>query len=78
VPVDGSLTLDLEGMMEVLQALKAPLMIPMHYFSSFTLSRFLDRVKQDWASVEILDIPSMAVSKATLPTSPKVIVLPGR
>jgi L-ascorbate metabolism protein UlaG (beta-lactamase superfamily) len=78
VPVDGNMTLDLDGMVEVLQALKAPLMIPMHYFSSFTLSRFLDRVKQDWASVEILDIPSMVVSKTTLPTSPKVMVLPGR
>ena len=31
VPVDGTMTLDLDGMMEVLQALKAPLMIPMHY-----------------------------------------------
>src|SRR5436305_8629193 len=42
VPVDGSYTLDLEGMVEVLQALKAPLMIPMHFFSTFTLSRFLE------------------------------------
>src|SRR5690606_38496497 len=33
VPVDGSFTLDVEGMMEVLKALRAPLMIPMHYFS---------------------------------------------
>src|SRR5205823_281297 len=33
VPVDGSYTLDLEGMVEVLQALKAPLMLPMHLFS---------------------------------------------
>ena len=32
VPVDGNLTLDLEGMMEVLQAIKAPLMVPMHLF----------------------------------------------
>ncbi len=78
VPVDGSMTLDLDGMVEVLQALKAPLMIPMHYFSSYTLSRFLDRVKQDWASVEIRDIPSVVVSKTTLPTSPQVMVLPGR
>lgn len=78
VPVDGTMTLDLDGMVEVLKALKAPLMIPMHYFSSFTLSRFLDRVKQDWASVEIRDIPSAVVSKTTLPATPTVMVLPGR
>ena len=37
VPVDGSYTLDLDGMVEVLEGLKAPLMIPMHYFSVYTL-----------------------------------------
>lgn len=77
VPVDGSATLDLEGMMEVLQALKAPLMIPMHFFSAFTLERFLARAKQSW-DVEIAEIPSVVVSKATLPAKPKVVVLPGR
>ena len=76
VPVDGSMTLDLEGMMEVLQALKAPLMIPMHYFSTFTLHRFLDRARQTW-TVETSEIPSMVVSKTTLPATPKVTVLPG-
>ncbi len=45
-PVDGDLTLDLDGMVEVLHSLKAPLIIPMHYFSSFTLNRFLDRMRQ--------------------------------
>jgi L-ascorbate metabolism protein UlaG (beta-lactamase superfamily) len=77
VPVDGSLTLDLEGMVEVLHALKAPLMIPMHYFSTYTLERFVARVRQDW-DVEIADVPSVLVSKATLPAKPKVLVLPGR
>ena len=76
VPVDGSYTLDLEGMMEVLQALKAPQMIPMHFFSMYTLQRFLDRARQNW-ELETSEIPSILVSKATLPTTPKVTVLPG-
>jgi L-ascorbate metabolism protein UlaG (beta-lactamase superfamily) len=76
VPVDGNFTLDLGGMVEVLHALKAPLMIPMHYFSAFTLNRFLDRVRQDW-EVEIAPVPSTVVSKTTLPGKPKVLVLPG-
>ncbi|HEX5508021.1 MAG TPA: MBL fold metallo-hydrolase [Pseudolabrys sp.] len=76
VPVDGSYTLDLDGMVEVLHALKAPLMIPMHYFSAFTLNRFLDRVRQEW-TVEINEVPSIVVSKASIPTKPKVLVLPG-
>jgi L-ascorbate metabolism protein UlaG (beta-lactamase superfamily) len=78
VPVDGNMTLDLEGMMEVLQALKAPLMVPMHYFSIFTLNRFLDRVRQQQWQVENSAVPSFLISKTTLPAAPKVMVLPGR
>jgi L-ascorbate metabolism protein UlaG (beta-lactamase superfamily) len=77
VPVDGSATLDLEGMFEVLQALKAPLMIPMHFFSAYTLNRFLTRARELW-DVEYNDTPSIVLSKTTLPAKPKVLVLPGR
>jgi len=78
VPVDGSFTLDLEGMMEVLRALKAPLMIPMHYFSLYTLQRFLDRARgQSW-EVEWAAEPSIILSRASLPSTPKILVLPGR
>jgi L-ascorbate metabolism protein UlaG (beta-lactamase superfamily) len=77
VPVDGSFTLDMDGMVEVLKAIKAPLMIPMHYFSMHTLNRFLDRVRESY-TVEQSDIPSVVVSRATLPPSPKFLVLPGR
>jgi L-ascorbate metabolism protein UlaG (beta-lactamase superfamily) len=78
VPVDGNLTLDMDGMIEVLQAMKAPLMIPMHYFSVYTLHRFLDRVRQLNWPVEMAPVPSTVVSKTTLPTAQKVMVLPGR
>src|SRR5216683_2683414 len=74
--VDGNLTLDLEGMVEVLHSLKAPLIIPMHIFSSFTLGRFLDRMRQEF-EVESSPIPSLVISKTTLPAKPKVLVLPG-
>jgi L-ascorbate metabolism protein UlaG (beta-lactamase superfamily) len=75
-PVDGTYTLDLDGMMEVLHALKAPLTIPMHYFSALTLERFLDRARQDW-EVEMNATPSVVLSRAKLPKDPKVLVLPG-
>jgi L-ascorbate metabolism protein UlaG (beta-lactamase superfamily) len=75
--VDGNLTLDLDGMVEVLHSLKSPLIIPMHYFSSFTLGRFIERMRQDF-EVEASPIPSLVISKTTLPVKPKVLVLPGR
>ena len=46
-PVDGNMTLDLDGMVEVLHALKAQMIIPMHFFSTYTLDRFLSRMRQD-------------------------------
>jgi hypothetical protein len=64
-------------MIEVLQALKAPLMIPMHFFSSFTLQRFLARAGEKF-NVEMKDTPSLVVSKTTLPSAPTFAVLPGR
>jgi L-ascorbate metabolism protein UlaG (beta-lactamase superfamily) len=76
VPVDGSYTLDVDGMIEVLQSLKAPLMIPMHFFSTFGLTRFLDRVGGKYP-VEYNETPSIVISRATLPTTPKFVVLPG-
>ena len=77
VPVDGGMTLDLDGMTEVLESLKAPVIIPMHYFSVFTLNRFLDRMRGKF-DVEMHETPSIVLSKSTLPAKPKVVVLPGR
>lgn len=77
VPVDGGATLDLDGMMEVVDSLKAPIVIPMHYFSVFTLNRFLDRMR-DKFDIEMNETPSIVLSKSTLPSKPKVVVLPGR
>ena len=77
VPVDGNYTLDLDGMIEVLHALKARLIIPMHYFSSYTLDRFLARMRQEW-EVEVAEVPSLVVSKSSLPEKQKILVLPGR
>jgi L-ascorbate metabolism protein UlaG (beta-lactamase superfamily) len=77
VPVDGSYTLDIDGMIEVVEGLKAPLIIPMHFFSTVTLNRFLDRMGGKF-DIEVADTPSVVISKATLPARPKVLVLPGR
>ena len=76
VPVDGSYTLDLSGTIEVLKSLKAPLMIPMHYFSSFTLDRFLGVAKGQF-EIKMHPVPTIVVSRSTLPQQPQVLVLPG-
>jgi L-ascorbate metabolism protein UlaG (beta-lactamase superfamily) len=76
VPVDGGYTLDTFDMMEVLRAINAPLMIPMHFFGASTLNRFLASARGHF-SVEFSDKPSIIVSRPTLPKGPKILVLPG-
>lgn len=77
VPVDGSYTLSQDGMMEVLAALNAPLMIPMHFFGQTTLQRFLAKAGERW-EVAFSESPSVTVTRGGLPTRPRVLVLPGR
>lgn len=75
-PVDGSFTLDLPTMIEVLKELKASLVIPMHYFAGTTLEIFLEGMRKEFA-IKRQDTPSTAVSLQTLPRKPTVLVLPG-
>ena len=75
-PVDGNYTLDLDGMVEVLQSLHAQTIIPMHFFNPYTLERVLARMRQTYR-VDFNETPSLVVSKKTLPPSPTVVVLPG-
>ena len=77
VPVDGGYTMDIGGMIEVLRALKARLIIPMHYFNQITLTRFIQRIRGDFA-VENSTTADIVVSPKTLPAEPTVLVLPGR
>lgn len=74
-PVDGSYTLDTPGMIEVLRDLKAPLILPMHYFSSFTLGRFLDVAKADF-EIKQSETATITVSRAAMPEKPQILVLP--
>jgi L-ascorbate metabolism protein UlaG (beta-lactamase superfamily) len=77
VPVDGGYTMDVGGMIEVLRALRARLIIPMHYFNTFTLARFTERIKTEFP-IEQADKPVIVVSQALMPSEPKVVILPGQ
>ena len=76
VPVDGGYTLDLPGMVEVIKALRARLVIPMHYFSTSGLNRFLEQAGADFP-VKRSPSPEFVASKAKLPPQTEILVLPG-
>lgn len=77
VPVDGSFTLNTDGMVEVLKQIDAPVAIPMHMFGEATLARFLQKMGQIY---EVHRHPSRSfmLSRTTMPKSRAMIVLPGR
>ena len=77
VMVDGTYSMDVQGVVEVLKALRARLILPMHYFNPFTLNRFLEVIRADFPT-ETASEPTIVVSQPTLPSEPKVLVLPGR
>ncbi|MDB5643215.1 MAG: hypothetical protein JWN07_2532 [Hyphomicrobiales bacterium] len=76
VPVDGSYTLDQAGMMNVIEKISPRIVVPMHFFGTYTLDRFL-RLAAERFDVERRDRPDLTVVKDELPVRTKVIVLPG-
>ncbi len=74
-PVDGSYTLDLASMIEVLQELRTSLVIPMHYFGGESLKLFLLGMAGDF-EIDIAKDATTEISLTTLPRTPTVLVLP--
>jgi len=77
VPVDGSFTLNTDGMVEVLKQIDAPLAIPMHIFGEGTLQRFLEKMGQIY-KVERNSSASIMLSRKSLPKERTMLVLQGR
>jgi L-ascorbate metabolism protein UlaG (beta-lactamase superfamily) len=76
VPVDGTYTMAQANMLAVLKALKARVVMPMHYFRPETLARFITGLAGSF-DVDYRADPTAVVSATTLPEKPTLIVLPG-
>ncbi len=76
-PVDGSYTLDLPSMIELLKDLRTSLVIPMHSFGESSLKLFLAGMLSDF-ELDLAKDATIELSLTTLPRQPTVLVLPGR
>lgn len=74
IPVDGSVTMSIEGMAALARRLRSSVILPMHWFSGFSLQRFLSEIGTVF-EVEVTDGDRMQVALDTLPQSPRVIAL---
>ena len=76
VAVDGAYTLDQADARTVIDQIHPRVVLPMHYFTTDTLARFLDMMRDTYA-IETRPGPSISLSRLTLPDKPTVIALPG-
>lgn len=74
--VDGSWTLDLDGILEVINQLRPKILIPMHFITSSSLERFLSRMRGKFP-IEEKTTRSAILSRAILPDKMAIMVLPG-
>ncbi len=72
--VDGGTTMPLPEMIAVLKRLKSSVIIPMHWFSGYSLDRFLVDIRGDFP-VQRDGGSEITVSLRTLPDRPTVVVL---
>ena len=74
VPVDGGYTMALDTMIDVVDRVKSSIIIPMHWFSGYSLNAFIEGVS-DRFLIDRRAGPEMVVSLRDLPSRPTVVVL---
>jgi len=74
LPVDGSMTMSIQGMSDLARDFRSSVILPMHWFSGYSLQRFIDRISPSFA-IDIRQTSEMKLSLASLPQTPTVVVL---
>ena len=74
LPVDGSVTMSVEGMSDLARQFRSSVILPMHWFSSFSLQRFLDQIGTAF-EIRVAGGSDIDLSLDSLPQSPTVVVL---
>lgn len=75
-PMDGSWTLNPQDMGQVLDQLRPRLVLAMHYWDDRTVRRFAASVS-DRYGLRWNPGPTITLTRASLPESPEILVLPG-
>jgi len=75
VPVDGGMTLALDGMSEITRRLSSSIILPMHRHRT-PMSAFTSRMGEGF-DIEFRDGNSLEVSLSNLPRRPTIIILAG-
>ncbi len=75
VPIDGTYTMSLDGISDIVRRLRASVVLPMHRFAT-PLEEFMHRIGQQFA-IDVRAGPTLKISRDLLPATPTVIILDG-
>jgi len=75
VPIDGTYTMSLHGMADIVRRLRSSIVLPMHRFGT-PLADLLDRLRGQFAIDQRLE-DTLRISVGALPKTPTVVVLRG-
>lgn len=76
VPIDGTYTMSLDGVSEIVRRLRASVVLPMHRFAT-PLDEFMRLIGQQQFAIEQRSERTLKVSRDSLPTTSTVIILDG-
>src|SRR5271167_4310673 len=75
VLIDGTYTMSLDGISDIVRRLRASVVLPMHRFAT-PLEEFMRRIGQQFA-IDVRTERSLRISRDLLPGTPTVIILDG-
>ncbi|WP_159006665.1 MBL fold metallo-hydrolase [Bradyrhizobium sp. S69] len=75
VPIDGTYTMSLDGISDIVKRLRASVVLPMHRFAT-PLEEFMQRIGQQFA-IDVRAERTLRISRDLLPGTPTVIILDG-
>ena len=75
VPIDGTYTMSLSGMADIVRRLRSSVVLPMHRFGT-PLAQLLGQLRSQFA-IDERNERTLTISVGTLPATPTVIVLDG-
>ena len=75
VPIDGTYTMSLDGISDIVKRLRASVVLPMHRFAT-PLEEFMHRIGQQF-EIDVRTERTLKISRDLLPGAPTVIILDG-
>jgi L-ascorbate metabolism protein UlaG (beta-lactamase superfamily) len=75
VPIDGTYTMSLDGIADIVRRLRASVVLPMHRFAT-PLEEFMHRIGQQF-EIDVRTGRTLKMSRDLLPGTPTVIILDG-